>query len=133
MTLGALGGAVKPLTRAEVIKLAEDSPVTTLPMLGRALGVSEPVIRAQARSGELEKMGVRVLRLGAQYRVPTADILRVLGMDPETNSAAPGGTLTVIQPGTAPDVTRGGMWSMAAGRTGRVAPSCTRRAAAVQG
>ena len=101
MTLGALGGAVKPLTRVEVIKLAEDSPVTTLPMLGRALGVSEPVIRAQARSGELEKMGVRVLRLGVQYRVPTADILRVLGIDPKTNSAAAGGTLTVIQPGTA--------------------------------
>jgi hypothetical protein len=133
MTLGALGGAVKPLTRAEVIKLAEDSPVTTLPMLGRALGVSEPVIRAQARSGELEKMGVRVLRLGAQYRVPTADILRVLGIDPETIQPHPVARSRSSSPERPPDVTRGSMWSMAAGRTGRVAPSCTRRAAAVQG
>jgi hypothetical protein len=48
VTLGALGGQVKPLTRAEVLKLAETSPVTNLVMLGRALGVSESVIRERA-------------------------------------------------------------------------------------
>ena len=53
MTLGALGGAVKPLTRAELLELAETSPTTNLVMLGRALGVSEPVIRERARRGEL--------------------------------------------------------------------------------
>lgn len=100
MTLGALGGAVQPLTRAEVIKLAADSPVTTLPMLGRALGVSEPVIRQMARSGELDKLGIRCLRLGSQYRVPTADILRVLGIDPEPDSA--GATVTVLKPALLP-------------------------------
>ena len=91
MTLGALGGAVKPLTRAEVLELAETSPTTTLPMLGRALGVSEPVIRERARRGELAALGIRVLRLGAQWRVPVADILLVLGISPdaEAQPAAP--------------------------------------------
>ena len=45
MTLGASGGRVQPLTRAEVLELAETSPTTSLVMLGRALGLSEPVIR----------------------------------------------------------------------------------------
>jgi len=89
MTLGALGGAVKPATRAELLELARTSPVTNVVMVGRVLAVSEPVIREMARSGELEKMGVRVLRLGAQYRVPVADILAVLGIDPETGTAGP--------------------------------------------
>ena len=83
MTLGAQGGAIRPLTRKELLDLAETSPVTSLVMLGRALGVSEPVIREMRRRGQLEEMGIRVLRLGAQYRVPVADILAVLGINPE--------------------------------------------------
>ena len=83
MTLGALGGSVKPLTRAEVIKLAETSPTTNLVMLGRALGLSEPVIRERARRGELAELGIRVLRLGAQWRVVTADIVAFLGINPD--------------------------------------------------
>ena len=91
MTLGALGGAVQPLTRAVVIKLAETSPVTTLPMLGRALGVSEPVIREQARRGELDKLGIRCQRFGRQWRVVTEDILAFLGIarDMDTPGPAP--------------------------------------------
>jgi len=92
MTLGASGGAVKPLTRAELIKLAETSPTTNLVMLGRALGVSEPVIRERARRGELAALGIRVNRLGAQWRVITADILSALGIDSETDSARSGDT-----------------------------------------
>ena len=86
VTLGALGGAVKPLTRAEVLELAEASPTTTLPMLGRALGVSEPVIRERARRGELDKLGIRCLRLGAQWRVITADIVTFLGITRDTEA-----------------------------------------------
>ena len=83
MTLGALGGAVKPLTRKELLELADTSPVTNLPMLARALSVSEPVIREMRRRGQLEELGIRCLRLGAQYRIPVADILRVLGINPD--------------------------------------------------
>lgn len=87
MTLGRLGGAVQPLTRDELIELARKTPVTNLVMTGRAFGVSEPVIRGMARSGELEAAGVRVLRFGVQYRIPTADILAVLGIDPDATAA----------------------------------------------
>lgn len=87
MTLGRLGGAVQPLTRDELLDLYRKTPVTDLIMTGRAFGVSEPVIRAMARSGELEAAGVRVLRFGAQYRVPVSDIMTVLGIDPDPPSA----------------------------------------------
>ena len=68
----------QPLTRAELLALP---PVINLVTLGRALGLSEPVIRERARRDELAALGIRVLRLGAQYRVPTADVLRLLGVD----------------------------------------------------
>jgi len=91
MTLGALGGAVKPLTRKELLDLAETSPVTTLVMLGRALGVSEPVIRERARRGELAALGIRCNKLGQQWRVITADILTYLGIvrEMETSGSLP--------------------------------------------
>jgi hypothetical protein len=87
VTLGAQGGAVKPLTRKELLELAEASPTTNVVMLGRALGVSEPVIREQARRGELAALGIRVNRLGAQWRVITADILAFLGITRDTETA----------------------------------------------
>lgn len=80
MTLGALGGAVKPLTRAEILAL---EPTHGLPTLGRALGLSEPTIRAQHRSGELDELGIKVVKLGAQYRVITATLWSFLGIDPD--------------------------------------------------
>jgi hypothetical protein len=76
---------VTPLSRAELLELP---PVINLVTLGRALGVSEPVIRERARQGELARMGIRVLRLGAQYRIPTADVLTLLGLDPGTDETA---------------------------------------------
>jgi hypothetical protein len=68
---------VTPLSRAELLALP---PVTNLPTLGRALGVSEFTIRERARRGELPAMGIRVLRCGVQYRIPTEDILQLLGI-----------------------------------------------------
>jgi len=77
---------VEPLTRAELLRLP---PVTNLPTLARALGVSEPVIRERHRLGEIERLGIRVLRLGSQWRVPTEDILRVLGISRDSSTEAP--------------------------------------------
>lgn len=68
----------QPLSRAELLALP---PVINLVTLGRALGLSEPVVRERARRDEFAALGIRVLRLGAQYRVPTADVLRLLGID----------------------------------------------------
>lgn len=76
---------MKPsLSRAELLALP---PATTLGMLGRAFGISEPVARERQRRGEWEAMGIRVRRLGLQYRVITADILRVLCIEPSTSAA----------------------------------------------
>jgi hypothetical protein len=73
-----------PLSRAEILALP---PVIGLPTLGRVLGISEPVVRERARRGELEPLGIRVLRLGAQSRVVTASVWAFLGID----AAADGG------------------------------------------
>ena len=107
MTLGALGGQIKPLTRTELLELAETSPVTNLVMLGRALGLSEPVIRERARRGELAELGIRCLRLGAQYRVPVADILVFLGITRDMNTAgpAPPGPATITTAAPTPRTT----------------------------
>lgn len=77
MTLGALGGELKPFSRDDLLRLP---PVINLVQLGQAFGVSEPVIREMRRRGDLAAMGIRVLVLGAQYRIPTADVLSVLGL-----------------------------------------------------
>jgi hypothetical protein len=87
VTLGALGGAVKPLTRAEILALP---PAIGLPDLGRALGVSAPVIRERHRSGELERLGVRIVKLGAQYRVVTSTVWAFLGIGPDDAAGGAG-------------------------------------------
>jgi hypothetical protein len=77
---------MKALSRAELLALP---PVTNLATLGRALGISEPVVRERNRRGELADLGIRVLRLGAQWRVVTADVLHVLGIKPDMAAAGP--------------------------------------------
>ena len=49
--------------------------------LGKALGLSEPVVRERARRDEFAELGIRVLRLGAQYWCRQPDVLRFLGID----------------------------------------------------
>jgi hypothetical protein len=66
-----------PMSRAKIAALP---PTIDLPTLGRALGVCEPVIRERARRGELESLGIKVVKLGAQYRVITASVWAFLGI-----------------------------------------------------
>lgn len=68
-----------PLSREELLALP---PATTLPVLGQAFGISEPVARERQRRGEWAEMGIRVRKLGMQYRVITADVWRCLGIEP---------------------------------------------------
>jgi hypothetical protein len=68
----------QPLSRAELLALP---PAINLATLGRALGLSEPVVRERARRDEFAALGIRVLQLGAQYRALTADVLRFLGIE----------------------------------------------------
>jgi hypothetical protein len=78
---------VRSLSREELLALP---PTTNLATLGRAFGISEPVTRERHRRGEFETLGIRVLRFGAQWRVVTADILRVLGLASEVTKDAGG-------------------------------------------
>lgn len=72
------------LSRAEILELP---PVITLAQLARVLEMSEPTIRQANRSGELERMGIRVNKLGTQYRVVTASVWAYLGLTGGASSA----------------------------------------------
>ena len=71
------------LTRAELLAL----PVTVdVPTAARALGLGRSTAYELARR---DQFPCRVLRVGRSYRVPTADLMRVLGVDPPTPEEAP--------------------------------------------
>jgi excisionase family DNA binding protein len=63
------------LTRAELLALPVVIDITTA---ARALGLGRSTGYELARRGEFP---CRVLRIGSSYRVPTADLLRVLGIE----------------------------------------------------
>lgn len=67
----------RQMSRAEILALP---PVITLAQLARALDVSEPTVRTLHHSGDLERMGIEVNKLGAQYRVITASVWDHLGL-----------------------------------------------------
>jgi excisionase family DNA binding protein len=64
------------LTRAELLALPVAVDVTTA---ARALGLGRSTAYELARRNEFP---CRVIRVGSSYRVPTADLLRVLGVEP---------------------------------------------------
>jgi hypothetical protein len=69
------------MTRAELLALPV---VVDLVTAARALGIGRTRAFELARRGEFP---VKVLRVGATYRVPTAPLLQLLGL-----AASPGGT-----------------------------------------
>lgn len=60
--------------------------VTDLVTAGAVFGIGRTKAREMARCGDFP---VPVVRLGAQYRVPTAPILRALSIDPPDSDAGP--------------------------------------------
>jgi excisionase family DNA binding protein len=58
--------------------LAEAGPTLSLGEAAEVLGISYNTASAAVRRGEL---GVRALRYGSRWRIPTADLRRVLGLD----------------------------------------------------
>ena len=71
------------MTLAELLALPVVVDVTTA---ARALGLGRSTGYELARRGECP---CRVLRVGSSYRVPTADLLRVLGLTPGQRDQAP--------------------------------------------
>jgi excisionase family DNA binding protein len=74
------GAAKEGLTRAELLALPAVVDVATA---ARALGLGRSTAYELARRDEFP---CRVLRIGSSYRIPTADLLRVLGIDPASGS-----------------------------------------------
>ena len=73
----------RTMTRAELFAL----PVTVdIDTASRALGLSRSTGYELARRREFP---CRVLRVGSSYRVPTADLLRVLGVTLEDRNPEP--------------------------------------------
>jgi predicted DNA-binding transcriptional regulator AlpA len=70
------------MTRAELLALPAVIDITTA---ARALSLGRSTAYELARRDEFP---CRVLRIGSSYRVPTADLLRVLGIEP-SDVAAP--------------------------------------------
>jgi excisionase family DNA binding protein len=57
--------------------LSEAGPTLSLGEAAKVLGISYNTASAAVRRGEL---GVRALRYGSRWRIPTADLRRVLGL-----------------------------------------------------
>lgn len=70
------------MTREELLALPA---AIDLPTAGRALGIGRTKAHELARRGEFP---VRVLRLGNSYRVPTAEVLRALGIEDQAQAVA---------------------------------------------
>jgi excisionase family DNA binding protein len=71
------------MSRAELLALPVTVDVGTA---ARALGLGRSTGYELARRGEFP---CRILRLGSSYRVPTAELLRVLGVAQDTGSPPP--------------------------------------------
>jgi excisionase family DNA binding protein len=72
------------MTRAELLAL----PITVdIGTAARALGIGRSTGYELARRGQFP---CRVLRVGGSYRIPTADLLHVLGIDPRGLASEPG-------------------------------------------
>ena len=67
------------MTPAEILALAASTPTTDIPIASAILGMGANLGYQLAAAGEFP---VRVLRLGRKLRVPTADLLVVLGLSP---------------------------------------------------
>jgi predicted DNA-binding transcriptional regulator AlpA len=83
MTRDATSREHDGMTRAELLALPAVVDVTTA---ARALGLGRSTAYDLARRDEFP---CRVLHIGSSYRVPTADLLRVLGIEPDQPAPPP--------------------------------------------
>jgi excisionase family DNA binding protein len=65
--------------------LAEAGPTVSLIEAARVLGISANTAYAAAKRGEL---GVRTLRYGRRWRIPTADLRRTVGLGADLSGDA---------------------------------------------
>lgn len=58
--------------------LAVAGPTVSVGEAAAVLGVSADLVRAMYRRGELDQLGIRVLRLGSRIRISTATLRRAV-------------------------------------------------------
>lgn len=75
------------MTPAEVLELARSSAVVNLETAARAMSLGRALTYRLARE-QPGSLPFRVLRVGSVYRVPTADLVKVLGLDEPDNVGA---------------------------------------------
>jgi hypothetical protein len=68
-----------PMSRSELLNLAEESSTTDIATAARAFGLGSNLGYDLAARGLFP---CRVLKLGRKLRVPTADLLEALGVTP---------------------------------------------------
>jgi hypothetical protein len=111
--------STRQLTREQILALP---PAISLVTLAECLSRSEPVIRAALRAGELERLGIKVNKLGAKYLVVTSSVWDYLGITPpdRASTVPPGGNDAGRRKATAPArgrPPRRGQWRRAALRS----------------
>ncbi len=74
------------MTPADVLALAHTSTVVNLETAARALCLGRALTYRLARE-QPDELPFRVLRVGSVYRVPTADLVKVLGLADGESSA----------------------------------------------
>jgi excisionase family DNA binding protein len=78
------------VSREELLALPASVDLVTA---AKALGIGRTTAYQLARSGDLP---VPVLRLGVRYRVPTAALLQVLGIEPAESPASQPAALRAV-------------------------------------
>jgi hypothetical protein len=71
-----------PIAKPVTVELptAAEAPTVSVEVGGHALGIRTSTSYRLARTGQLAE-GVPVIKVGQRYRVPTAALRRVLGLD----------------------------------------------------
>jgi hypothetical protein len=83
----------RPVNQASVAArvLAEAGPTLSVRETATVFGVSSDLVRAMHRRGELDGLGIRVLRLGSRIRISTASLRRAIQVDDTPLDADGGG------------------------------------------
>lgn len=68
--------------------LAFAGPTVSVKDTSIVLGCSQDLVRAMHRRGELEALGIRVLRLGSRIRISTASLRRAVEVTPDPEEVA---------------------------------------------
>lgn len=83
MSRESIGPERDGMTQAELLALPAVVSITTA---AQALGLGRSTAYELARRDEFP---CRILHIGSSYRVPTAELLRILGIDPASNTNRP--------------------------------------------